>query len=50
MKICESSKQKLLAVVIDRNLNFDIFLIYAKKKKKTGRKLYALARFSNPEF
>ena len=48
MKICESSKQKLLAVVIDRNLNFDIFLIYAKKK--TGRKLSALARLSNPEF
>ena len=26
------NKQKLLGVVIDKNLNFDIFLIYAKKQ------------------
>ena len=44
MKICESNTQKMLLVVIDRKLNFDIFLIYTKK---TNAKLSALARLSN---
>ena len=39
-KIWESNIQKLLGVVIDRNLNFDLC-------KKTGRKLSVLARLSN---
>ena len=44
-KIWESNKQKLLGVVIDRNLNFDecVFDLC----KKTGRKLSVLARLSN---
>ena len=44
-KIWESKKQKLLGVVIDRNLNFDeyVFELY----KKAGRKLSVLARLSN---
>ena len=44
-KIWESNKQKLLGVVIDRNLNFDeyVFDLY----KKAGRKLSILAILSN---
>ena len=41
-KIWESNKQKLLGVVIDRNLNFDEYVL--DLCKKTGRKLYVLAR------
>ena len=44
-KIWESNKQKMLGVVIDRNLNFDenIFDLW----KKAGRKMSVLARLSN---
>ena len=44
-KIWEGNKQKLLAVVIDRNLNFDENVFYLCKK--AGRKLSVLARLSN---
>ena len=44
-KIWESNKQKLLGVVIDRNLNFDEYVI--DLCQKAGRKLSVLARLSN---
>ena len=46
-KICNkaSNKQKLLGVVIDRNLNFDEYVF--DSCKKTDRKLSVLARLSN---
>ena len=44
-KIWESKKQKLLGVVIDRQLNFDEYLI--SLCKKAGKKLSALARLAN---
>ena len=44
-KIWESNKQKLLRVVIDRNLNFDEYVF--DLCKKAGRKLSVLARLSN---
>ena len=44
-KIWESNKQKLLGVVIDRNLSFDEYVF--DLCKKTGRKLSVLARLSN---
>ena len=44
-KIWESNKQKLLGVVIDRNLNFDEYVF--DLCKKAGRKLSVLARLSN---
>ena len=44
-KIWESKKQKLLGVVIDRNLNFDEYVF--DLCKKAGRKLSVLARLSN---
>ena len=44
-KIWESNKQKLLGVVIDRNLNFDKYVF--DLCKKAGRKLSVLARLSN---
>ena len=44
-KIWESNKQKLLGVVVDRNLNNDEYIFYICKK--AGRKLSVLARLSN---
>ena len=44
-KIWESNKQKMLGVVIDRNLNFDEYVF--DLWKKAGRKLSVLARLSN---
>ena len=44
-KIWESNKQKLLGVVIDRNLNFDKYVF--DLCKKAGWKLSVLARLSN---
>ena len=44
-KIWESDKQKLLGVVIDRNLNFDEYVF--DLCKKAGRKLSVLARLTN---
>ena len=44
-KIWESNKQKLLGVVIDRNLNFDEYVF--DLCKKAGRKLSVFARLSN---
>ena len=44
-KIWESNKQKLLRVIIDRNLNFDEYIF--DLCKKAGRKLSVLARLSN---
>ena len=44
-KIWESNKQKLLSVIIDRNLNFDEYVF--DLCKKAGRKLSVLARLSN---
>ena len=44
-KIWESNKQKLLGVVIDRNLNFDEYVF--DLCKKAGRILSVLARLSN---
>ena len=48
-KILESNKQKLLGVIIDRNLNFDEYVF--DLHKKAGRKLsilaMVLARLSN---
>ena len=44
-KIWESNKQKLLGVVIDRNLNFDEYVF--DLCIKAGRKLSVLARLSN---
>ena len=44
-KIWESNKQKLLGVIIDRNLNFDEYVF--DLCKKAGRKLSVLARLSN---
>ena len=44
-KIWESNKQKLLGVVIDRNLNFNEYVF--DLCKKAGRKLSVLARLSN---
>ena len=43
--IWECNKQKLLGVVIDRNLNFDEYVF--DLCKKAGRKLSVLARLSN---
>ena len=45
VKIWESSKQKLLGVVIDRDLNFNEY-VYSLCKK-AGRKLSVLSRLSN---
>ena len=42
-KIWESNKQKLLGVVIDRNLNFNEYVF--NLCKKADRKLSVLARF-----
>ena len=44
-KIWRSNKQKLLGVVIDRNLNFDEYVF--DLCKKAGRKLSVLERLSN---
>ena len=44
-KIWESNKQKLLCVVLDRNLNFDEYVY--NLCKKADRKLSVLARLSN---
>ena len=44
-KIWESHKQKLLGLVIDRNLNFDEYVF--SLCKKAGRKLSALERISH---
>ena len=44
-KICESNKQKLLGVEIDRTLNFDEYI--ASLCKKPGKKLSVLVRLSN---
>ena len=44
-KIWESKNQKLLGVIIDRQLNFDEYLI--SLWKKAGKKLSALARLAN---
>ena len=44
-KIWESKNQKLLGVIIGRQLNFDGYLILLCKK--AGRKLSALARLAN---
>ena len=44
-KIWESHKQKLLGVVIDRNLSFDEYVF--DLCKKAGRKLSVLAKLSN---
>ena len=44
-KIWESNKQNLLGAVIDRNLNFDVYVF--DLCKKDGRKLFVLARLSN---
>ena len=44
-KIWESKKQKLLRVIIDRQLNFDEYLISLCKKAR--KKLSALARLAN---
>ena len=41
-KIWESEKQKLLGIVIDRNLRFDEYIL--SQWKKTGRKLNVLVR------
>ena len=41
-KIRESRKQKLLGIIIDRNLRFDEYVL--NKWKKAGRKLSALTR------
>ena len=44
-KIWESKNQKLLGVIIDRQLNFDEYLI--SLWQKAGKKLSALARLAN---
>ena len=44
-KIWESNKQKLLGVVIDRNLNFDEYVF--DLRQKAGGKLSVLERLSN---
>ena len=44
-EIWESNKQKMLGIVIDRNLNFDEYVF--DLCKKAGRKLSVLARLSN---
>ena len=44
-KIWESKNQKLLGVIIDRQLNIDEYLILLCKK--AGKKLSALARLKN---
>ena len=44
-KIWESPKQKLLVVVIDRNLNFNEYV--SSLCRKAGKKLSALARLSH---
>ena len=44
-KIWESPKQKLLGVVIDRNLNFNDYV--SSLCRKAGKKLSALARLSH---
>ena len=41
-KIWESCAQKLLGIIIDRNLKFDKYIL--RQCKKPGRKLEALAR------
>ena len=45
VKIWEGSKQKLLGVVIDRDLNFNEYV--SSLCKKAGRKLSVLSRLSN---
>ena len=45
VKIWESSKQKLLGLVIDRDLNFNEY--YSSLCKITGRKLSVLSRLSD---
>ena len=44
-RIWESKNEKLLGLTIDRNLNFDHYVIILCKK--AGRKLSALSRISN---
>ena len=44
-KICESNKQKLLGLQIDRNLHFNEYV--SLLCKKAGKKLSVLARLSN---
>ena len=44
-KIWESSKQKLLGLDIDRNLNFNEHV--SSLRRKVGNKLFVLARLSN---
>ena len=44
-RIWESKNEKLLGLIIDRNLNFDNYVITSCKK--ADRKLYALSRISN---
>ena len=48
-KILESNKQKLLGVIIDRNLNFDeyAFDLYKKAGRKLSILAMVLARLSN---
>ena len=48
-KILESNKQKLLGVIIDRNLNFDeyVFDLYKKAGRKLSILAMVLARLSN---
>ena len=41
MKIWKSNKQKLLSVVIDRNLNFDEYVFDAKKLVKNCLSVFA---------
>ena len=45
VKIWESSKQKLLGVVTDRDLSFNEYI--SSLSKKAGRKLSVLSRLSN---
>ena len=48
-KIWESNKQKLLGVIIDRNLNFDeyVFDLYKEAGRKLSVLAMVLARLSN---
>ena len=43
-KIWQSEKQKLLGIVVDRNLRFDEYIL--SRCKKAGRKLTVLVRIS----
>ena len=46
VKTCESSKQKLLGIVIDRDLSFNEYV--SSLRKKVGRKLFIKIMKSNP--